>query len=243
VSFFIGEDNSVNTFKKCLLGSAGLVVLSLVVMSSGLAQVFPQAASAAPAGPTVTVDNTSSNPVPVVAQGSTTVAGNVTVSNGASNPVPVAGNVAVSNARTSPVPVVAVDNPARQPFQFSRSLTFSPATGQTSCAGPCFSVPAGKRMVIEFVSVIAEVGSGEKVLSLEIVQFPISQSSIVHFLPPVFVGTNNPFQNNSDMFLISQKIKMYLDASTGADIEVFKNVSTSNGSISANLSGYLIDVP
>jgi hypothetical protein len=104
----------VNTFKKCLLGSAGVVVVSLVVTLSGLGEVFAQAAGAAAAsgGPHFTVDNTAANPVPVVAQGTTSVGGTVSVTNAATNPVPVreqdldaAGNIKVHELGTANVNV------------------------------------------------------------------------------------------------------------------------------------------
>ncbi len=70
------------------------------------------------AGPTVTVNNTASDPVPVTAAAPLPVSGSVAVSNGAANPVPVtasaplpiSGSVTVSNASVPIAGTVAVSN-------------------------------------------------------------------------------------------------------------------------------------
>src|SRR5262249_12402439 len=116
-------------FKKALLGSTGVIVLSLVVILSGLGRAL-----AAPPGPPTTsvlVAKPPTGPVPVVAQGTTTVQGSVTI----------------GNAATNPVQVRDTDNPARHPFQASFCVVQA-----GSCPNPSFVVPAGQRLVVEYVS-------------------------------------------------------------------------------------------
>jgi hypothetical protein len=90
---------------------------------------------------------------------------NVFITNDAAHPVPVTGSVGVNNASDSPVPVngevgisgtveVADD---RQPFETRIDLV---EFGQ-SVASDSYQVPAGKRLVVEFISARVNVPSGQ----------------------------------------------------------------------------------
>src|SRR5437870_13576858 len=72
-------------------------------------------------------------------------------------------NVNVVNTTASPVPVRDVDNPARQPFQAQAVGGFADGASTTGdiTIGP---VPAGKRLVIEHVSVFGAMLSGQKMV-------------------------------------------------------------------------------
>src|SRR5438132_10795306 len=61
-------------------------------------------------------------------------------------------NVNVVNTPASPVPVRDVDNPAKQPFQAEAMGGFADGASTTGDI-PITTVPAGKRLVIEHVSV------------------------------------------------------------------------------------------
>jgi len=90
---------------------------------------------------------------------------NVFVSNDAAHPVPVAGSVAVSNTSEKPVPVtgdVGVSGSVsvaddREPFEIRVDLTDAGATTDSGS----FQVPAGKRLVVEFISARVNVPSGQ----------------------------------------------------------------------------------
>jgi hypothetical protein len=74
------------------------------------------------------------------------VTGRYTTSRGATDPP-----VTVINTPAQPVPVRDVDNPARQPFQTSTS-SLTNAFNAQGFGLTLTTVPAGKRLVIEFVS-------------------------------------------------------------------------------------------
>src|SRR5437762_3252684 len=81
-----------------------------------------------PPGPDVRVVNTTTEPVPVTLQ--------------SPNPVPVRLQGSATIDTTNPIPVRDVDRHPQEPVQFS---LFMPGPGGS------YTVPAGKRLVIEYV--------------------------------------------------------------------------------------------
>ena len=81
----------------------------------------------------------------------------VFITNTPDAPVPVSGSVAVSNASLPVSGTVAVAD-AREPFE--RRVDLSLAAGEPF-ASFSFSVPAGKRLVVEFVSASVGLPSGQ----------------------------------------------------------------------------------
>src|SRR6266568_3286494 len=76
---------------------------------------------------------------------------------------PSPSNVIVVNTPASPVPVRDVDNPARQPFEAQGMGGFADGastTGDITIA----TVPAGKLLVIEHVSVLGTMIPGQKMI-------------------------------------------------------------------------------
>ena len=114
-------------FKQSLLTFAGLFALMGAIMLISPSPIYGQKASAQP------------SPVPPPQ--------NVRVINSPSEPVPITGTVSVANIGSSPLPVRDVDNPARQPIQrFFIRFPSSPGPPDP------YTVPEGKRLVIEYVS-------------------------------------------------------------------------------------------
>src|SRR5439155_10253743 len=72
-------------------------------------------------------------------------------------------NVNVVNTTASPVPVRDVDNPARQPFQAQVVGGFADGAATTGDI-PITTVPAGKLLVIEHVSVFGRMLPGQKMV-------------------------------------------------------------------------------
>jgi hypothetical protein len=152
--------------------SFGLVAVALGFLTKSSAQ----------APSPVTVDNTTTNPVPTSAVGTTTVSGRVSAAQlgawrvgalqsgswsvGITNTsIPVSGSVGVSdlpaNLSTTPTTPVYVDTdrPARNGFnsQCSTGNTVD-SSGQSGCT--LLMIPAGRQVVIETVSCQAEVSTG-----------------------------------------------------------------------------------
>jgi hypothetical protein len=95
-------------------------------------------------------------PVPVSIAGSSTISGTVGLAPGAS--------VRIDNTVTNPVPVSNV-NDAIQPFQPS-NICFGPS-GSGGCTVTIFTVPAGKRAVVEYFNGFASfTNAGGQVASV-----------------------------------------------------------------------------
>lgn len=187
----------------------------------------------APAPNQVTVANTSANPVPTVAQGTTTVGGTVNIGNSPTVGIsPSANTVQIGNTTNTPVLVRDVDsNAARQPFQATTNLVFT--SGFNNQGAFIASVPAGKRLVIEYVSMVLLLPTGQKPSQAEIVtdNFP-------HFLIATQQGSFGVF----DTFSVSQQVRLYADSSVAFNVVRSANDGV-DGSLTATISGYLINVP
>ena len=101
---------------------------------------------------TPSVNVLSMPPVSLAGTPGIAIAGTPTVNLGPGNTVGISGPVQVSNDAVNPALVRDVDNPGRSPIQ--ARLCVQSGTVLASCFGvpDAFSVPTGKRFVIEFVS-------------------------------------------------------------------------------------------
>ena len=165
----------MNKLKPYLLPTCGLAVSVVALLLAS-----PPASQAVPSDKDVHVINATFDPVPTAAQGTTTVAGSVSVSNtptvnlaagtsvnvGNTPTVNLASgtgvsvtntptvnlgsgaSVNVSNTAANPVPV-SFTTEALEPFQTGTSTT---ETGTNVSTLTVTTVPFGKRLVIEFVS-------------------------------------------------------------------------------------------
>ena len=143
----------------------------------------------------------------------------VKVINDASEPVPIAGTVNLSNPDGDPLRVRDVDNPARQPVHFEESYT----------------VPAGKRLVVEYVSAEFRAGNQCDVITAGL---SLSGGGIRHQFFPRFVGT---YGGSSVAYGLSEETRLYVDAnrtvfftSFAQGCEVFF--------AGRHASGYLVDI-
>ena len=218
--------------KAPILAAAGIATLVV-----GLTLGTPQPAFAPPPAAVVVV-NTPSNPVPTAAQGTTPVevtnTASVTVANSAANPIPVVaqGTSAVEITNTTPLAVRDADNPARQPFQGEASVAF-PAGGDT--INVFFTVPAGKRLVVEHVTATIAVSPGQHALMN--VMTTANGNQAVHFMSPTPQGEWIGFQ----VFGVSQPVRFYADAGTQVRLQANKNGTTGIGSATVSLSGHLVN--
>jgi len=140
------------------------------------------------------------------------------------------------NVNVANTPIVQDrDNPARQPFTYAPAGQFW--IGNVPNNSFDFTVPGGKRLVIEQVSVIATLtASTTQKLSAEVQIFP--GSTIIFYR---FVGTD---AGRTD-FVASSQMRCYADAGISVRILVTRS-DTSGGSAdvaNVSLSGYLIDMP
>ncbi len=192
-----------------------------------LASVFALAASATSLAQTsdVKVVNTSSSPV------QTKIV----------NPVSAPVQTRIVNPTAAPVPVRVVAEDAREPFQKSLSFT-------TSANNTTYTVPAGKRLVIEFASAHFKMPSDVKVTNVTLTtQLGPSSGPIAHYLVAHFQGTKQPVglgsQQPTDEFTASQQVRVLAGPGTQVKFGFEFSTFVSQASASMTISGYLLPVP
>jgi len=121
--------------------------------------------------------------------------------------------VTVANPASQPVFTMGVDNPDQSPLRFSSSLTVPPGVG---AAGDfLFTVPAGKRMVVEFVSVICPIpaSSGVGVANILFTTGEnVSQGIVFHNYPLALMKSPTDF-SGVVIYYVSQPLRLYSDGS------------------------------
>jgi len=165
----------MTTFKRYLIGALGVAILAGTLVLTN-----PQPASTQGGGPgpaQVQVVNTTAQPVPTTAQGTTTIAGNVGLTG-----MPT---VQVGNSASSPVLVRDVDNPAKQPFR--KGIITAINNGSAVGVGNFVDIPLGKRFVVEHISALTKVPTNQKVLAVQ-VQSMIDCAAVDHWFTATFTG-------------------------------------------------------
>ena len=154
---------------------------------------------------------------------------------------PSPSNVNVVNTTASPVPVRDVDNPARQPFQAEVVGGFADGastTGDITIA----TVPAGKRLVIEHVSVFGMMLRLQRLVASGTQMHEIGHTSRGHG-PPISAQGSNA-DGTLDYFIASQLVRFYADP---GPISVFAERDSFGGanpdSVTFTISGYFVDCP
>jgi len=140
--------------------------------------------------------------------------------------------VQVVNDVTSPIPVYDVVD--KQPFQYSiMNVDFDPTQLGQSVS---FTVPAGKLLVIEYVSGNAFVDIGEAVVFS--VSTTVNGVFANHQLVLTPVGPSGGFAKG---YTASQSLILYADPETDVTIYV-GNTLGGRATMHTSISGYLIDL-
>jgi hypothetical protein len=172
-------------------------------------------------------------PVPVSITGSSTISGTVGLASGAS--------VRVNNTVTDPVRVSNV-NDAIQPFQASNFCSGTAGTG--GCAVTIFTVPAGKRAVVEYYNGsanFANVAAAGQVFLVDL-RTTVAGQAHTHYLPPTPPAVSNltgPGAGTS----WGQQVRLYADSGTTILGDGLPSITASPFNLTFNISGYLVDVP
>lgn len=145
-------------------------------------------------------------------------------------------SVMVANTEAEPIPARDVDGAARQPFQ--RFLVEQINDGEFNAADRvAFTVPAGKRLVIEHVSLLCVAPTGQK---LRVRIDATAGGSAFHQLP---LANEGSFQGGKDDHKASQQTRIYADGGTEVYFRVARNSASGVAGVNASVSGYLVDVP
>ena len=142
----------------------------------------------------------------------------------ASRPAHSVGGPVPVTVTNTPLAVSSLDNPARQPVELQPFLS---SVGQTSTF---YTVPAGKRLVIEYVNVVSNRPDDPNRYSFILVHNTL-------FTNFSLVPDGSPYVGSS------QKVTLYADA--GSQVTGFFQYTGSNASpnIYCTISGHLVDLP
>lgn len=185
-------------------------------------------------------------------QGSTTVCNAIVDSNGnlhvtgttsvngavkldpSGNTVQLASGTAVGVNGTVNVSNV---NDGRQPFEQLLTSTFAANAFPSGFAA--FGVPLGKELVIESVSVLGTVPSGQKILWVNFA-YDTASGTAFFFLPMSDAGPQGYAPNEE--FVGTQSTRLYIAPGGAVQISGQRSDSTGTGSLTIEVSGYLINV-
>ena len=130
-------------------------------------------------------------------------------------------------------PVCEVNNPDKYPFQASVQVSLPAGTeGQNGFV----TLPAGKRLVIEYVSGQAFLPSGQKALFSGIVSLRGRSTGRWHYLESSTTGRFG----SQDCFRYGRMVKLYADAGVTVMLRTDRDSPAGAGLLRMTLSGHLI---
>lgn len=192
--------------------SAGMISCSMIL--TVWAAIAPTVADGQ-TKPTVTVVNPVSNPV------------NTRITNGV---VPVE----VSNA--DPIPVALPESEGSRAI-FSRTILVDFANTQSSCNfADELAVPAGKRMVVEYVSATFYAGGSQHIVVVTLLD-KVSQRHLI-YVPGTRIGV--AAGGVSTFSGAGQYVHSYFDSALAACVQFNDSIT---GSIAVLATGYFVDKP
>ncbi|HXK01419.1 MAG TPA: hypothetical protein VMS37_03390 [Verrucomicrobiae bacterium] len=147
--------------------------------------------------------------------------------------------IATAAAQVRPALVKNTDEPGRLPYQ--NMLSFS--GGDTSCPTSTFcivqfpAVPAGKRLVVEQITILAIVAGGAPNF-LAFGDFFVTNEGNIAMVTPAFVAGGGIL--SSTFYFLDRPVKVYYEPGTTPKVKIG---APGNFSLPSNMSlhGYLID--
>ena len=211
------------------LSQSRIAVTAAAMLLFGLgAMVGHRPASAQPNRPASPVELVS--PVPLPVSGEVTVSGSVTVAN---SPTVQAAQSGVWSVRN-------LDERGRTPYQAYESSTFS-SCGTFHCTLVFPAVPAGKRLVIEHASGGVNIAPGTVITGV-ILSTAFGERLVS--IPTVFQGTATTSLGTQDWHQFGATVVAYAEPGVAPEIVVSVAPAQSGSTFaSANISGYLVDIP
>ena len=170
--------------------------------------------------------------------------------------VAVAGLLVLALALISPNPAVPqapiipgvvlvrdVDNPATQPFAMDFDLQFPAGSSAVGFPGDpsgsaSFTVPAGKRLVIEFATAICGLPAGQK-CRLGILE----SESGVDVKHDLAVNAHETWGGVTEILTATQPMRIYIEPQGSVFVFGRRSDITGTGTLDFSLSGYFVDVP
>jgi hypothetical protein len=201
-----------------LIATTSLVTIVLLVTGWGSAMAGQVSG--------VLVTNTNANPVPVQAVGTLPVHEQGTA------------NVAVPGV----VSTKASDNPALQPAEETEAFTVGPST--TGGGGTVYTVPAGKRLVIETATAIADLPTGQRASANLLINLAGATGRTGPGIGVFGIPMSLSFDSGTvALSMGSLGSHMYADAGTTVDVSVARSDGAGSGTFTVAIAGYLVSTP
>jgi len=230
--------------RSLMLALCGVAILTISLVLSSIDRT--QAASAEPAALALDVNVVNTPNVLAHQSGPWTVgasqSGTWSVAANQSGPWSVSLNgsptVQLNNSPTNPLSVRDVNNPDMQPFQRELDALIPP--GQFT-ATDSLTVPAGKRLVIDFASETVNVPTGQHMWVR--IRTTTNGSTNEFTLTPSVVCLCGA--DNSDFLAGNQPLHLYADPGTTVSVVVnmFLTPANTNSGADVVMSGHYINVP
>jgi hypothetical protein len=140
-------------------------------------------------------------------------------------------------------PIRDVDNGARQPVNFTATIVV-PNGNQTGSNSSAVTISAGKRLVIETVSFLGIVTTGEfGFITIQVTAgagTAAGATGASHVIPMVKL-TNTSF--GSDFIGGNGALRMYADAGSTVTVTYERGGTTGAESIGMNITGHYVNLP
>jgi len=192
----------------------------------------------------VRVVNTAAEAVPTAIQGvptvnvatlpAVTISGTPTV--GIS---PAANGVTIGNSADAPALVRDVDHQPREPFKFKFENFLT--DGQNFAPAESYTVPDGKRLVIEYVSLEGYLPQNQRMLFGMTVS--VNNQGTIHFISLNHQGTFLDGATQVEEFVASQLVGIHVDGGFVVQPFTRRSATAGGGHYEGTIFGYLQDVP
>ena len=142
-------------------------------------------------------------------------------------------DVRVINTKSEPLPTDDLSDAKRELLQAAKYFIQQPNTNVNVV--DVVTVPVGKRLVIEHISMEGKVPQGQVVSTFEILCNGFWHDLLVN---------EQPHSGNGDVaFRASQLVRLYADAGTLVRATFVRSSALEKGAFNVVISGYLVDMP
>lgn len=142
--------------------------------------------------------------------------------------------VNIVNPEASPALVRDVDRAAAQPYQDSVSVEIPNGEGFES--GALSIVPAGKRLVVEYVTAEANM-DGNQMVKVSLVVGNVRYNLLMIPQGTFGIGVHRSF------LVASEPVRIYVDGGTSVGVAAERNAFIGGALVTFSISGHLVNAP
>jgi hypothetical protein len=121
--------------------------------------------------------------------------------------------------------------------RFHQQLNLTVADGAMGVFDSSITVPAGKQLIVEFVSISAAVPTGQKLRSS--ISTTVGGSTASYAVP---VNSQDPANDTTDVIIANQALKVAADPSSTVSLYAVRNSSKGTATVTISVSGYFTSV-